>query len=390
MTTIDTGRDDRKSAALAAANVHAPEGARQVGDFAFARDILRSSDTTQAAVGAEQMTFKTPDDAPVFFLDGEEHKKRRQTIARFFTPKAISTTYREVMEQTTERLVSRLRTEGSARLDEITFELTVGVAGEIVGLTESDPRAMSKRIQATLIATRTPAWHKFLRPLGLAIGGANALRFFVKDVRPAIKARRAAPRVDVISHLVEQKANSKQILVECMTYAVAGMVTTREFIVMAAWHMFDNPLLHKRFVEVDEQGQADILNEILRLEPVAAMLQRRAQADLSFETGTVARGELVAMSIRNANTDEATVGACPHALDPDRVAGDRVVGAYLSFGEGSHRCPGSKVAMAESRVFLDKLMRVPGLALAKPPKMTWNRGIEGYELRGAVVTCDKA
>ncbi len=96
----------------------------------------------------------------------------------------------------------------------------------------------------------------------------------------------------------------------------------------------------------------------------------------------------MALSIRSANTDEAAVGACPHALDPDRVAGDRVVGAYLSFGEGSHRCPGSRVAMGESRVFLDRLMRVPGLALAKPPNMTWNKGIEGYELRGAVVTCD--
>jgi hypothetical protein len=35
-------------------------------------------------------------------------------------------------------------------------------------------------------------------------------------------------------------------------------------------------------------------------------------------------------------------------------------------------------------------MRVPGLTLAKAPKMTWNMGIAGYELRGALVTCDKA
>jgi cytochrome P450 len=389
MTTIDTARDDRKSAALAAQNVHAPEGSRLVNDFALARDILRSNDTCQAAVGAEQMDLSDPRFAPVFFLDGEEHKKRRQTIARFFTPKAIDTTYREVMEQTSDALVARVRAEGSARLDEIAFELTVGVAAEIVGLTESDPRAMAKRIQSTLIATRTPSWNKMARPFGLLAGGLNALRFFVSDVRPAIKARRVNPRVDVISHLIEQNAPSKAILIECMTYAVAGMVTTREFIVMAAWHMFDNPALRERYVTADEQGQADILNEILRLEPVAAMLQRRAQADLEFESGKAADGELLAMSIRGANTDEAIVGACPHALDPDRVAGDRVIGAYMSFGEGSHRCPGSKVAMAESRVFLDRLMRVPGLKLAKAPKMTWNKGIEGYELRGALITCDK-
>jgi cytochrome P450 len=386
--TIETARDDRKSAVLAAQNVHAPDGSRLVNDFALARDILRSTDTCQAAVGAEMMDLTDPRFAPVFFLDGEEHKKRRQTIARFFTPKAINTTYREVMEQSSEALVARLRTEGSANLDEIAFELTVGVAAEIVGLTESDTRAMSKRIQSTLVATRTPSWNKVARPFGLLAGGLNTLRFFVSDVRPAIKARRAAPRVDVISHLIEQDAPNKAILIECMTYAVAGMVTTREFIVMAAWHMFDNPALRERFVNADEQGQADILNEILRLEPVAAMLQRRAQADLDLETGQVADGDLMALSIRGANTDEATVGACPHALDPDRSRTNPGAGTYLSFGDGSHRCPGSNVAMAESRVFLDRLMRVPGLTLAKPPKMTWNKGIEGYELRGARITCD--
>jgi cytochrome P450 len=386
--TIDTARDDRKSAALAAENVHAPDGSRVVNDFAFARDILRSGDTCQAAVGAEQLDISDPRFAPVFFLDGEEHKKRRQTIARFFTPKAIDTTYREVMEQTSEALVSRLRADGSAKLDEIAFELTVGVAAEIVGLTESNPRKMAKRIQATLIATRTPSWSKVGRPFGLLAGGLNTLRFFVSDVRPAIKARRVSPRVDVISHLIEQEAPNKAILIECMTYAVAGMVTTREFIVMAAWHMFDNPALKERYVAADEQRQTEILHEILRLEPVAAMLQRRAQADLEFDTGHVANGELMALSIRGANVDEAIVGACPHQLDPDRSASERV-GAYLSFGEGSHRCPGSKVAIGESRIFLDRLMRVPGLALAKPPKMTWNAGIAGYELRGALVTCAK-
>jgi cytochrome P450 len=386
--TIDTARDDRKSAALAAQNVHAPEGSRLVGSFGLARDVLRSNDVCQAAVGAEQLDITDSRFAPVFFLDGEEHKKRRQSIARFFTPKAIDTTYRTIMEETSDKIVSRLRNDGSAQLDTIAFELTVGVAAEIVGLTESNPRAMSKRIQATLVATRTSSWSKVAQKFGVLVGGLSALRFFVSDVRPAIKARRKSPRVDVISHMIEQGAPSKAILIECMTYAVAGMVTTREFIVMAAWHMFDNAELRERFLDADEQRQIEVLHEILRLEPVAAMLQRRAHSDLDFTTGTVADGELLALSIRDANVDEAIVGACPHALDLDRTAGERI-SAYLSFGEGSHRCPGSKVAMGESRVFLDRLMRVPGLALAKAPTMTWNEGIGSYELRGCMITCSK-
>jgi cytochrome P450 len=385
----DAVRDDRKSATLAGRHVAAPKGARSVGRFDLARDVLRSHDMCQAGVGADQRVIGDPRFTPVFFLDGEEHKLRRQAIARFFTPKAISTRYRVTMEQTSDRLVAGLRSRGRGQLDDIAFELTVGVAAEIVGLTNSDPAAMARRISAVLITTRTPDMPRWLRPAGSALAAAAAMRFFVQDVRPAIAARKRQRRTDVISHLLDEGYPNKAILIECMTYAVAGMVTTREFIVMAAWHMFDNPELHRRFVGSDEAGQLAILEEILRLEPVAAIIHRRSGADVDFESGHVAAGERLAVMIRDANVDEEVVGECPFALDPDRGTRSRVVGAYLSFGEGSHRCPGSQVALNESRVFLDRLMRVPGLKLVRRPDMTWNQGIMSYELRRAILTCER-
>ena len=49
----------------------------------------------------------------------------------------------------------------------------------------------------------------------------------------AVRSRRRNPRRDIISHLLEQGYNQADILVECVTYGTAGMVTTREFITMA-------------------------------------------------------------------------------------------------------------------------------------------------------------
>ncbi len=43
----------------------------------------------------------------------------------------------------------------------------------------------------------------------------------------------------MISHCLEMGYSDKAILVECMTYATAGMLTTREFIVMVAWYMLE-------------------------------------------------------------------------------------------------------------------------------------------------------
>jgi hypothetical protein len=94
---------------------------------------------------------------------------------------------------------------------------------------------MAKRIEATLLATRLRGMHPAARFGAQAVTAVHALRFLARDVRPAIKARREEGRDDVISHLIEEGYPDKAILIECMTYAVAGMVTTREFIVMAAW-----------------------------------------------------------------------------------------------------------------------------------------------------------
>jgi cytochrome P450 len=383
---MDSTRDDRKSAALAAQRVHADAGARVVGDFQLGRAILRSAQMRQAGASSDQID---PDDefCPVFFLDGDTHRSRRTAIARFFTPKAISTRHRLVMERTTDELLAQVRADGHGRLDELSYKLAVAVAAEIVGLTDSDQAGMARRIQATLLGTRLRGMHPAIRFGAKAVTAVHAMRFFGRDVRPAIRSRREERREDVISHLIDEGYPDKAILIECMTYAVAGMVTTREFIVMAAWHLFDDDALRARFVAGDEADQIVILEEILRLEPVAAMLHRRATEDADLGQDSVRAGDLLAVNIRAANVDEATVGACPHALDPDRANRQKGVGSYMSFGDGSHRCPGAQVAIAETRVFLDALLRLPDVRLERTPDMTWCDGLMSYELRGAVVTC---
>jgi cytochrome P450 len=162
------------------------------------------------------------------------------------------------------------------------------------------------------------------------------------------------------------------------------MVTTREFIVMAAWHLFERDDLRARFLEGDEAAQFAMLEEILRLEPVAARVYRRAAVDIAQTAGgAVAAGAQFAIDIRAANTDESAVGACPHAVDPDRGGG------HLSFGDGPHRCPGAQVALHETRIFLDRLMRLPGVRLERAPDMLWNPSLLSYELRRAIVACDR-
>jgi cytochrome P450 len=387
---FDSSRDERKSARLAAERVTFDPSAQVVNRFSFAREVLRHALAKQAGADSDQVDTGNPDHAPVFYLDGEAHRRKRGTIARLFTPTAVTTRYRAIMERTTEALLARMKAAGEARLDVLSLELAVTVAAEIVGLTNSDYTSMASRIGATLTAsvpsTLPRRFGRLLRPLLFRF---HALNFFYRDVRPAIEARRRTRREDLISQLLDEKYSNKAIMIECMTYAVAGMVTTREFIVMAAWHLLESDALHARFLTGDEADQLAILDEILRLEPVASVLQRRAAEEMEIGSGTIPAGTLLAVDIRSANTDESVTGACPYALDPDRAKRMKAGGGYLSFGYGSHRCPGSQVAMHETRIFLDRLLRVPGIRLEHAPQIGWSDMLMSYELRGAMIACNR-
>jgi cytochrome P450 len=389
---VHLGRDDRKSGQLADANIKPQAGSRLVSGFAAAREILRSPKVLQGGATADLADISNPGDISFFFLDGDIHRKRRAAVAGLFAPKTIVTRHKAVMEQTMAAIVADLRARGSAPLDELSWTMAVDVAAEIIGLTNSTSKiGLAKRVASVLdsSATRKAGW------LGNLVFGAKMLvrvtRFYKHDMTPAIEARRADPRDDVISYMIKENYSKKGMIMECLSYGGAGMMTTREFIVMCAWHLFEKQALRERFLNGPEEDQFAILEEILRLEPVASLLHRRAAEDNDSADGAAMKqGELIALSIRAANSDETITGPCPYELDPDRAKRMKVVGPYLSFGDGPHRCPGAQVALHETRLFLDRLFRLPGIRLISEPQISWNAFIQGYELRGAVVTCDPA
>ncbi|MCA9635477.1 MAG: cytochrome P450 [Myxococcales bacterium] len=377
-------KGESKSAALRQERLRFEEDAERIGSYERAREILLSRELLQGGGGAEKLGPGDLEALTVFYLDGAAHREKRASIARFFTPKAITERYHAIIERETQRLLAELRREGRIRLDVASFELTVAVAANIVGLTKSDIPKMARRLAIIMSAAFVHGHGLFAR---LTVGlrkSLNIATFYRSDVLPALRARRRAPQDDVLSHLLAQKASRRAILMECLTYAAGGMVTTREFIVMAAWHLLERPELRRDFLEADEERQFAILLEILRLEPIVSMLVRRT------DPAPGGRSVHFAVDLRAVHADEAAVGACPHLLDPDRAKRMKTSGAFLSFGAGAHHCPGRQVALHEARIFLDALLRIPGIRLERAPEIGWSEMLMSYELRDAVVACDPA
>ena len=392
------GQDDRKTAAVSGyverpALASAPDGTTLVSDFGLIRRILRGGGTRQSGFGADMMgRFGEQAHTPVLYQEGEAHLAQRAAVGRFFAPKVVATRYRALMERSTDGLLARLRSAGEARLDELSFELAVAVASEIVGLTGSSRSGMDRRLNKFFsLRIESKSW------LGAVQNSLRAqsrlLSFYLFDVRPSIAARRRKPGEDVISHLLAQGYSNREILTECLIYGAAGMATTREFITVAAWHLFSHPSLVQQFLATDEAGRTAILEEILRLEPVVGTLYRRATEAMTLSAGgmdtVIAAGSRIALNVRSANADPAIAGECPYRLSAEPGA-KKSNPSGMSFGDGPHRCPGAAVALQETEIFLDRLLRVPGIRMEQAPTVTWNPLIESYEIRNLVIRADRA
>jgi len=387
--------DDRKSAKAAergrAAGQTQSGQVFRIDTFNLARQVLRSGGVRQAGFRADLLErFSQPAHAPVLFQEGETHQKQRSATAKFFAPKVVTTQYRALIDTLSRRLVERFAQAGRANLDDMSLELAVAVAAEIIGLTQSKRAGMARRLNRFFKENAAPRRGWLAQFLSFLRGQAGLMAFYLADVKPAIRARRRQRSEDVISHLIDQNRTNREILTECLTYGAAGMATTREFIVMVAWHMLENEKLRVKFLAGDEAGRIAILEEVLRLEPVVGALYRRSVQELTLtdegQVIAVPSGSLLVIDLRAANTDMAVAGACPFNLDPVRARRDaKTASSLMSFGDGPHRCPGAAVALLETAIFLDRLLRIPGIHLEQPPAVTWNIPISSYELRGAVI-----
>ncbi len=358
--------------------------------YAEAKAILLSEHTQQAGFKAELIwQMPTYMNKPILFQDGEEHREQRLQTAKYFTPTTAQQKYLPVMERCADQIVAQFKRQGRANLNQLTTQMAITIAAEVIGLTNSPSEHITYHLNAIL--------HN---KLDFGLGPSQVwsylqvqwhlLHFFLLDVLPAIRARRKAPRDDVISHLLSNNRRATEILAECIIYGAAGMVTTQEFISVAAWHCLQQPELRALMLGDDQERRYAFLHELLRLEPVIGLICRRAVADLTIlsdgQTVNIPAGAFICLHIYGVNADELVTGAEPLRLQPARGLPKGVPGSVLGFGAGPHRCAGEFVAIQESDVFLRKLLALDGLRIEREPRVERNETIRGYELRDFIIT----
>jgi len=367
-----------------------PDGTRRVGSFAVAEQVMRSRNALKQAGFNADLVAQIPPSIrpPVLHAEGKLHRKMRTTSARYFTPKATEG-YRDQMESFAEEIVGEFRERGEGDLSLMGLRMAAHVTRHVLGLTESDVAGFERRFDAA-IARDSDSSSKIVAAGKKFLRRASLLNLYLKDIRPAVRVRKKLPREDLISNLIELDYSPIEMLIECLMYGVAGVLTTREFICACMLHFDADPALRRQFVTGDVDERKAVLYEILRVEPIVGALHRRTTSPMTIETPEgpveVPVGERLDIDVYAVNADPAVVGDDPERVCPHRDLGDLRQPIY-SFGAGPHRCPGEWIAIQETEILLRKLLEVETLEVVQLPSMGINPAIEGYELRGFILRC---
>jgi cytochrome P450 len=188
------------------------DGLWHVQDYAGARTALRSGGTRQAGFAAENAD-KLPRKMrlPVLWRDGPSHREHRRQVARFFTPRRVETTYRALMESFAGEQIALLQRKRRADLTRLSFDLSVAVTGEVVGLTNSNRRGMARRLERFFMEGRTkPGTNSPAALAALLYSNTSLAAFYLADVRPAIRARTKERHLRRVRHLRRRRHDHHQ------------------------------------------------------------------------------------------------------------------------------------------------------------------------------------
>jgi len=362
------------------------DGVWHVRGYTEARDLLKE-ELIQDGFNAESL--RKVGFEGVLYMHGEPHRQLRAAIAKYFSPTTVQNTHMAIIEKTADELMGRLKAQKQVNLRHLTRDMAAIVATAVVGLNPT--KGLIRRLDTMLHNSETSA-NKLASKLRYYKGHYLRFAFLFADVMPAIRRKRKAPQNDVISYMLSKGKRPIDIWVECIIYGAAGMATTQEFICVVLLHCMEDSAFREVMLSDDASARYEALNEILRLEPVIGNIYRKTPEPVTVKSGgqemTIPAGERIAFHIYDVNVDPQATGECPHQRQAHRELGKGVYRSMIGFGSGPHRCAGEHLALAETDVFIQKLLRLPGLRIEKAPTIIRNDTVEGYEVHDLIMAVD--
>jgi len=307
----------------------------------------------------------------ILHLDGADHRRLRQLVNPFFTPRAADR-WRPAMRGFLEQLWETLEPKGSCEaVDELCKPYPSLTIATVMGAPLSDaPRLhewsnwIQKQFDGPTLMTQRERIDR-------------AVQEFYDWVEPMIDARRDRPGDDLVSHLIQAEEEGERLDdVECrnlvLNVLVGGVDTTQSQLAQALRLFAAHPEQWELLASEPERVK-DAVTEVVRFEPITPFTARILREDLEVRDVLFPAGTIVMVAAVTGNRDGIAEG---ETFDITRPGRDRV----LTFGAGPHYCLGVNLARAELEEALTFLApRMPGLALDGEAELEAVHGIYGVQ-----------
>lgn len=307
--------------------------------------------------------------AIALFNDPPQHTRFRRLINTSFTPRAamaLEPMMVELVDELVGEMLASADRSGDLH-DALAMPLPVIVIARMLGVPEEMRETFKEWSDSQLQGMNgsDPAREAAARRALAEYMLAEA------EKRRRIAREGGAMPADLISDIVaaslddEAPITDAEMLSLLTQILVGGNETTTSLITNLLWRLLERRELWEQLVA--NPALVDVaVEESLRFDPPVLGLYRTTTCPVSMSGAEIPAEEKVHVLYASANRDPAVWD------DPDSFRLDRDLNRlrqHLSFGFGTHVCPGAALARTEARIALQKLITsVPTLRLVGRPE----------------------
>ena len=283
-------------------------------------------------------------------VDGPYHQALRRGLAPSFSPRTVAQ-MRPFIEQAAHWFIDQRIADGEMDLVlDYASPVPAILTMKLMGLPYDNWQLYANLFHSVMAhPTDSDAYNE-------AIAAVPAMMDGLLDFA---RARRAAPRNDLTSFLVDFEFDGKHLsdsqLLDILWNLIAGGVdTTTSQTALSLLHLANHPQLRQQLTD-SPALYSTAVDEYLRYFSVNQQLSRTVTRDVVLGGQQLRRNDQLVLSWLAANHDEEEFDR------PHDVILDRFPNRHLAFGLGPHRCIGSHLARTMFEVMLRAVLeRIPG------------------------------
>ena len=302
--------------------------------------------------------------------DAPRHTKLRKLVSAAFTPKRVKKIEEQIRSQAT-RLVDQLIEAGDCDfVEQVSRRLPQWTIFEMVGVEDQETREIATRAADGMVSWADEDVRQGREPAELL---TESLMQLINVAFELAEARRAEPRDDLMTNLVQAEVVGEQLTDEeiaaffCLL-SIAGNDTTRNTTSSTMRALTLNPD-QRALLREDYEGRIGVaIDEFVRWATPVMTFRRTATRDVELGGQQIRQGDWVVLFYSSGNRDPEVFD------DPMRFDVTRSPNPHVGFGGGGpHYCMGNQLAKTQLRaIFFELLTRVPDLEAGEPVYLAGN------------------